>query len=383
MEQSLSVPLVVAPLTIPTSVAPTLDGDCNDDAYAGAAHVSPQPYADGSRVSVLLLHAGDELYACFSQIKRAGGTSPGSLAVVRVDTMHDAAAQPQTDDHLFILGEDGVPQMYTGTGSAWAAVTSSGLVGRVSTTGDKWSAEVQIAVSAIGGWNHVVGMDVEHAWVNAVGDDHYWPYAAIWHSPSTWATTVWGDAPQLTSLDPVSATVGTADLTLTINGTNFADGATAQWESLTLSTTKASDTQLTAVVPAAQLSSPATITVTVVNPGMADTPSTPLPFEVRNPVPTLAQVSLKNGLLTVSGADFVEGAQFIWNGVQQPAIRKNSGELQVNEATDTLPVDQLFTVAVFNPGPGGGVSNLLTVTVVAGTSTPEVAEQIYLPLIRR
>ncbi|HRW11064.1 MAG TPA: IPT/TIG domain-containing protein, partial [Caldilineaceae bacterium] len=276
-----------------------------------------------------------------------------------------------------------VPQMYTGTGSAWAAVTSSGLVGRVSTNGSNWSAELQIAVSAVGGWNHVVGMDVEHAWVNAVGDDHYWPYAAIWHSPSTWATTVFGDAPQLTSLDPVSATVGTADLTLTINGTNFADGATAQWESLTLSTTKASDTQLTAVVPAAQLSSPATITVTVVNPGMADTPSTPLPFEVRNPVPTLAQVSLKNGLLTVSGADFVEGAQFIWNGVQQPAIRKNSGELQVNEATDTLPVDQLFTVAVFNPGPGGGVSNLLTVTVVVGTSTPEVAEQIYLPLIRR
>lgn len=386
LEKSVSTPLLIAPLAIPTGAAPTLDGDCNDDAYVGAAHVSPQPYADGSRITVLLQRADNYLYVCFNQIKRAGGSSNGSFAVIHVDANHGKDDHPQPDDRGFAVGEDGVPHMWVGVGSDWSAVIPNGLVGRVSTNGASWNAEVQIDVNTFGGWNHVVGLDVQHAGVNAAGDDYYWPYRARWLTPSSWATTVLGDLPQLTNLQPVSSTVGGGNLTLTINGANFANGATAQWNSAVLSTTVLSTTQLQAQIPATALSTSTVLTITVVNPGIAGTPSNPLDFVVRNPLPTIAKVSLNSGLLTVTGSDFVNKAQVIWNGEERPATFMNGSELQASVEVSTLPVTQTLFVAVFNPGPGGGVSNLVPVTIPGVTPAPpdpNLNKHIYLPVVTR
>ncbi|MFN3372915.1 MAG: IPT/TIG domain-containing protein [Chloroflexus sp.] len=73
--------------------------------------------------------------------------------------------------------------------------------------------------------------------------------------------------PTITSVSPDSITVGTTDITLTINGNNFENGAVVRWNGTALATTFVSATQLTATLPAAQRSGAGIGNVTVVNPG--------------------------------------------------------------------------------------------------------------------
>ncbi|WP_298408586.1 IPT/TIG domain-containing protein, partial [uncultured Chloroflexus sp.] len=73
--------------------------------------------------------------------------------------------------------------------------------------------------------------------------------------------------PTITNVSPDSITVGTTDITLTINGNNFENGAVVRWNSTALATTFVSATQLTATLPAAQRSGAGTGNITVVNPG--------------------------------------------------------------------------------------------------------------------
>src|ERR1700730_13710406 len=82
--------------------------------------------------------------------------------------------------------------------------------------------------------------------------------------------------PVVRDLNPTSATAGTPDLTLAIDGSGFVppappgslsalpgDGSQVQWNSTLLKTTFTSATNLTAVVPVGLIANPATITVTV------------------------------------------------------------------------------------------------------------------------
>jgi RHS repeat-associated protein len=75
-----------------------------------------------------------------------------------------------------------------------------------------------------------------------------------------------GGPPALTSLSPAAGTEGGAAFTLTVNGSNFANGTSVvEWNGTALSTTFDSSTQLQATVPAADLAEEATAAVTVVN----------------------------------------------------------------------------------------------------------------------
>ncbi len=70
-------------------------------------------------------------------------------------------------------------------------------------------------------------------------------------------------APTLGTISPTSITTGSAGFTLTVNGTNFASGATAQWGNTALTTSLVSASQLAATVPANLISTAGTATVTV------------------------------------------------------------------------------------------------------------------------
>jgi hypothetical protein len=97
---------------------------------------------------------------------------------------------------------------------------------------------------------------------------------------------VWNSGAQITArpaiadLSPNAAAAGTPDLTLTVTGTGFVPaapspyagplpgaGSLVQWNDNLLKTTYQSDTKLTAVVPAQSLTTPARVSVSVVNPG--------------------------------------------------------------------------------------------------------------------
>lgn len=85
-------------------------------------------------------------------------------------------------------------------------------------------------------------------------------------------------APSLTGMTPNSVPAGTGDTTITLTGSNFVGTSVVRWNGEDLATTFVSATKLTAVVPAAKLTAPGTVDVTVFTPGGGT--SAPLEFTV-------------------------------------------------------------------------------------------------------
>jgi YVTN family beta-propeller protein len=77
--------------------------------------------------------------------------------------------------------------------------------------------------------------------------------------------TINNPVPAQTSLSPNSVSVGGASFTLTVNGANFVSGSVVRWNGVALATTFLSGTQLTAAVPAGDLASATTASITVFN----------------------------------------------------------------------------------------------------------------------
>jgi hypothetical protein len=67
-------------------------------------------------------------------------------------------------------------------------------------------------------------------------------------------------------LVPSAVAPGGTGFTLTVNGTGFVSGSVANWSGTALATTFVSSSQLTAIVPAANVANASTASVTVVNP---------------------------------------------------------------------------------------------------------------------
>lgn len=73
--------------------------------------------------------------------------------------------------------------------------------------------------------------------------------------------------PAIAQLSPGSVTAGSAAFQLEVDGTNFASGAVVNFNGIAEPTTFVSSTKLEANIPASAIASPATVTVTVTNPG--------------------------------------------------------------------------------------------------------------------
>jgi len=84
--------------------------------------------------------------------------------------------------------------------------------------------------------------------------------------------------PTLTDISPTKTAVGSPAFTMTLNGTNFAPGCVAYFGATALPTTVVSDVQLTAQVPASDLTAVAEIPVTAKN--TQSNASNPIPFLV-------------------------------------------------------------------------------------------------------
>lgn len=76
-----------------------------------------------------------------------------------------------------------------------------------------------------------------------------------------------GVMPAVSQLVPNTANSGDPQFTLTVNGSNFSTTAVINWNGAKQTTTRMTGNQLTATIPASAIASPATIPVTVTNPG--------------------------------------------------------------------------------------------------------------------
>lgn len=188
--------------------------------------------------------------------------------------------------------------------------------------------------------------------------------------------------PTITMISPNSAVAGGGAFTLTINGTNFVAASMVNFNGTTPPTTFVSDTQLTAAIPAAAISSAGTAALTVTNPAPGGGTSNAMNFTVSgsgaNPVPSVNSLSPSGA--NVGGAGFtlgVDGLNFLassvvqWNGSDRPTtFDSGSGVLTAQISADDIAATGTATVTVLNPAPGGGTSNTLTFTIATGAVHP-------------
>lgn len=115
--------------------------------------------------------------------------------------------------------------------------------------------------------------------------------------------------PAVTSVAPPRWVEGSGDTTITVNGTGFVNGSTVQFNGQPLATTFVSGTQLTAVVPAADMSEEGTGSVTVVTPGPGGGTSTPVSVPIDDApltAPAATLTATEAGFLTATVATFTD-----------------------------------------------------------------------------
>ena len=185
--------------------------------------------------------------------------------------------------------------------------------------------------------------------------------------------------PTLTSLNPNSAVVGGDDFTLTVNGNNFVNGALVRWNGQDRPTTVVSATQLTAAISASDLAATGNANVTVINPLPGGGLSNLLNFAINtaNPAPTLSGLSPPQTLfgspaftLTVNGTNFVSNSVVRWQGSDRATTFVNSTQLTAAIAASDVVSAGTTSLTVFNPEPGGGVSNALSFTINSANPVP-------------
>jgi trimeric autotransporter adhesin len=102
-------------------------------------------------------------------------------------------------------------------------------------------------------------------------------------------------AATLTTLSPGAAITGAAGITLTVNGTEFINGSTVQWNGTNRTTTFISPTQVTAAIPAADLASAGSATVTVIaTQASGGAVSNALPFTIGGTIVQLITANTAN-----------------------------------------------------------------------------------------
>lgn len=188
--------------------------------------------------------------------------------------------------------------------------------------------------------------------------------------------------PTLDNLNPASAPAGSGDFTLTVNGNDFAPGSQVLWNGTPRPTTFVNAGQVRAVIPASAVSGVGTAVLTVQNPTPGGGTSTnSLIFTItppdQNPIPALNEVNPQgaaagSGVITldVFGSNFMPSSQVQWNGSERPTNFIAPNYVQVTLAAGDVAQPGTVGIAVVNPTPGGGASNLVGFAVVAPGENP-------------
>jgi outer membrane protein assembly factor BamB len=183
--------------------------------------------------------------------------------------------------------------------------------------------------------------------------------------------------PTLTTLAPDAAVAGSADLIVTATGSGYTMSSILNWNGTALTTNYVSTTSLTATIPASDLATPGSFSVTVTDPSNGDAGSAVAQFKISDQTaPTI--VSLAPSTLNVGGADFqltITGTNFaptakvLWNGTPIPTTFDSATQLLAQVTAARIAAAASVAVTVVNDAAAGGTSNISTLTV---TSVPPV-----------
>ena len=186
--------------------------------------------------------------------------------------------------------------------------------------------------------------------------------------------TINNPVPTTTSLSPTSTTAGSAQFTLTVNGTNFVASSVVNWNGSPRTTSFVSANQITATIPTTDVVATGTAAVTVVNATPGGGTSNAQTFTIAtppNPIPILTALSPTSTTagsggftLTLTGTGFISTSQVQWNGGNRTTTFVSSSSLTAAILASDVSTAGTFAVMVVNPAPGGGTSASQTFTVL-------------------
>lgn len=211
--------------------------------------------------------------------------------------------------------------------------------------------------------------------LHTFGNNGSYNYHCSIHTGMTGKITVVGSSvpttPLLSSISPNNAAAGSPELTLTLNGLNFDQSATVDWNGAALQISASSGEQIVAKVPAGLLASAGSASVRVVNPDQTGGASNALTFTITNVAkPTLDALSPASATagspaftLTLLGSNFDAAATVDWNGTTLAPISAAASQITVQIPANLVASAGSASVKVVNPQAKGGESNTRTFTI--------------------
>lgn len=177
-------------------------------------------------------------------------------------------------------------------------------------------------------------------------------------------------APTLSRLSPSEALVGRS-FTLTVNGTGFTPASQIRWNGSARSTTYVSGTQLTAAIPAGDVASGGTATVTVSNPAPGGGTSNSLPLQINQVVlPVVGElipstVARASGAfrLQVLGGNFLPASVVLLNGQPRATTFINSEKLEADILASDITRGGSVNITVLKQ-PGSIQSGIVTLGII-------------------
>lgn len=172
----------------------------------------------------------------------------------------------------------------------------------------------------------------------------------------------------LTSLSPDSASAGGPSFTLNAGGTGFTSNSVLMWNGNQLITTFVSSTELSAQVPAADVTTAGNASVSVYDPVNGTTGS--LTFTIQPPVLGLNEVSPTSVVvggpaftLTTLGTGFTTSSTVLWNGSARPTTFISQSELLAQVSTADIAAVGTASVAVQDSTSPVGTTSAQSVTI--------------------
>ena len=180
-------------------------------------------------------------------------------------------------------------------------------------------------------------------------------------------------APTLTALSPNNISAGQPPFTLTVTGSKLTPATSITWNGLPLQAIFVSQNEMTATIPAALIQNPAQITVIAETPQPGGGVSQPLTFTI-NPtqaaIPTISYINPtsvlaggQSALIYVYGNNFVSLSTVTVNGSNRPTSVSSVGTLIASLFSSDIASAGTLQISVVSPPPGGGSSNLVSLTV--------------------
>ena len=166
-----------------------------------------------------------------------------------------------------------------------------------------------------------------------------------------------GLPPSITSISPDSVSAGSSGFILTVNGSNFNSSSIVRWGGSSRSTEYVSSTRLNATIPASDVASGGTRTITVRNTTPTTAVSNGVTISITNPTPT---ITLLNPRMVTAGSEGFTLIIYGRNFMQDATVRKDdvdlspsnylsSTELSVYVSSMTLLNPKTINISVMNP----------------------------------